>query len=290
MIHELRESYPLKDLLKILDFPKSTYMYWQKRFDRENKDKDLEERILEIRQEHPNYGYRRIHAVLIKEGIKINKKKVQRIVQKLGIQVKNFSRKSRKYSSYKGTVGKIAPNRIKRRFNTNIVHQKITTDTTEFKYYEIDKAGNMQINKLYLNPFLDMYNGEIISFSISKRPTLDSIIKPLKQAVVKTSNCKFKRTFHSDQGWAYQLTQYRKILKDNKILQSMSRKGNCLDNAPMENFFGILKQEIYYGNTFKSFDELKETIEEYIKYYNEKRIKEKLGYLSPVEYRKLNAA
>lgn len=263
-------------------------MYWQKRFDRKNIDKNIEKQILKIRKYNPNYGYRRMHAMLKRNGILINKKKVQRLIQKLNLQVKNFSRKLRKYKSYKGQVGKISPNRIKRRFKTSVVHQKITTDTTEFKYYEKDKLGTMQVKKLYLNPFLDMYNGEIISYSISKSPTLESIIKPLKEAIKKTSDCKYQRIFHSDQGWAYQLKQYTTLLQNNKILQSMSRKGNCLDNSPMENFFGILKQEMYYGNTFKSFDELNRAIEKYIKYYNENRIKEKLGYLSPVEYRKAN--
>lgn len=265
-------------------------MYWQKRFDRKDKDELLTEQIKAIRKDNPNYGYRRIYGKLRKLGFLINKKKVHRLMKKLKFQVINFKHKSRKYNSYKGRVGKVAPNRINRRFNTCIVHQKITTDTTEFKYYEQDEFGKMQIKKLYLNPFFDMFNGEIISYSITKAPTLDAIIQPLEEAIKKTANCKFKRTFHSDQGWAYQLKQYTSKLQDNNILQSMSRKGNCLDNAPMENFFGILKQEIYYGHTFNSFDELKYTIEKYIKYYNEDRIKEKLGYLSPVEYRLLNTA
>ena len=110
-------------------------MYWQKRFDRENPDKDIEEEILSIRNEHKNYGYRRIHKEILKRDFKINKKKIQRIIQKLKIQVTSFSRKSRKYSSYKGNVGEVAPNRIRRRFDTDILHQKITTDTTEFKYW-----------------------------------------------------------------------------------------------------------------------------------------------------------
>ncbi|MSB17873.1 MULTISPECIES: IS3 family transposase [Bacillota] len=290
IIDSLREKYLLKDLLNYLKFPKSTYMYWKKRFDRKNKDEAFENQIKKIRKDNPNYGYRRIHAMLRRIGLVINKKKVQRLVQKLKLQVRNFARKSRKYYSYKGTVGKVAPNRIKRRFNTSVVHQKITTDTSEFKYYETDKSGNMQVKKLYLNPFLDMFNGEIISYSITTLPSLEAIIRPLEEAIEKTSDCKYKRIFHSDQGWAYQLKQYTNRLESDGILQSMSRKGNCLDNSPMENFFGILKQEIYYGRTFKSFNELKKTIEEYIKYYNEDRIKEKLGYLSPVEYRKLNAA
>lgn len=260
-------------------------MYWQKRFDKENPDKEIEEKILEIRREHKDFGYRRIYGELRKSGVIINKKKVQRLVQKLGLQVKSFTRKSRKYSSYKGTVGVVAKNRVNRRFKTNVVHQKITTDTTEFKYYEFNNKGRMTIKKLYLDPFMDMFNSEIISFSISQRPSAVGIMTALTQAIEATNDCKYRRTFHSDQGWAYQMKAYAKTLKDNKIFQSMSRKGNCLDNSVMENFFGILKQEIYYGRTYYSFDELKSTIESYIKYYNYKRTKQKLGYLSPVEYR-----
>lgn len=160
-------------------------MYWQKRLDRENPDKEIEEKILEIRETHKNYGYRRVVGELRNQGYCVNKKKVQRIMQKLVLQVTSFTRKSRKYSSYKGKVGTVAPNRIRRRFNTYIPHQKITTDTTEFKYYEINA---------------------------------------------------------------------------NDV-------------------------------TYYSYDELKLEIERYIKYYNEHRIKEKLGWISPVQYRlKLLAA
>ena len=104
--------------------PKATFMYWQKRLNRENPDKVLEETILAIRENNKDYGYRRVVGELRNQGYKVNKKKVQRIMQKLGLQVTSFTRKSRKYSSYKGKVGTIAPNRIKRRFNTHIPHQK----------------------------------------------------------------------------------------------------------------------------------------------------------------------
>ena len=107
----------------------------------------------------------------------------------------------------------------------------------------------------------------------------------LTQAIEITSDCPYRRTFHSDQGWAYQMKAYTHTLKETRIFQSMSRKGNCLDNSVMENFFGIMKQEMYYGLVYYSYDELKEAIEKYIKYYNEHRIKEKLGWMSPVEYR-----
>ncbi len=223
-------------------------------------------------------------------GLTINKKKVQRLIQKLKLQVKSFSRKSRKYSSYKGTIGKIADNKLRRNFKVDTPYTHITTDTTEFKYFEKNKLGNYEIKKLYLNPYLDMYNSEILSYEISKQPTLNPILKALDKAIKISNKNKEKRIFHSNQGWAYQVKQYTTKLENNGITQSISRKGNCLDNSPMENFFGILKQEIYYGNKFYSYEHLKQTIENFIKYYNEERIKEKLGYLSPIEYRKKNVS
>lgn len=260
-------------------------MYWQKRLERINPDANIEEVIVKLREQHKDYGYRRITGALKKLGYVINKKKVQRLMQKLGLQVTTYSHKSRKYKSYKGKIGKVAPNRLRRRFKTSIPHQKITTDTTELKYYEVDSKGNTMMQKLYLDPFMDMYNGEIVSFSISKRPTSQSIMSALYQAIEITSDCSYRRTFHSDQGWAYQMSIYSKELKRNKIFQSMSRKGNCLDNAMMENFFSILKQEMYYGKRYESYESLVKAIEKFIEYYNHHRIKERLNWMSPVEYR-----
>lgn len=265
--------------------PKATYMYWQKRFHRENPDKEIEEKIQEIRKNNKDYGYRRMLGELKNQGYCINKKKVQRIMQKLGLQVTSYTRKSRKYSSYKGKIGTIAPNRIRRRFHTNILHQKITTDTTEFKYYEVDSKGQMTMHKLYLDPFMDMCNGEILSYGIDKKPSAKNVMDALDKAIKITSDCPYRRTFHSNQGWTYQMKAYSHRLKEERIFQSMSRKGNCLDNSIMENFFGLLKQEIYYGVVYYSFDELKLEIERFIKYYNEQRIKEKLRWMSPVQYR-----
>ncbi|MCJ0568026.1 DDE-type integrase/transposase/recombinase, partial [Enterococcus cecorum] len=128
-----------------------------------------------------------------------------------------------------------------------IPHQKITTDTTEFKYYEVDVKGHMTMHKLYLDPFMDMCNGEILSYGIDKKPSAKNVMNALDKAIEITSDCPYRRTFHSDQGWAYQMKAYSHRLKEERIFQSMSRKGNCLDNSVMENFFGLLKQEIYYG-------------------------------------------
>ena len=261
-------------------------MYWQKRFEREDPDADLLQTMQKIRKDHKDYGYRRMHGELQKQGLKVNRKKVQRLMRKYGMQVGTYTRKSRRFSTYKGTVGKIAPNRVNRRFKTNVPHQKITTDTTEFKCYVPDSNGKPQIKKLYLDPFMDMWNHEILSYGISERPSAQSIMTALNEAIKVTEDCEFRRTFHSDQGWAYQMKAYGKALKENRIFQSMSRKGNCYDNSPMENFFGIMKQEMYYGQIYTSLEELRDAIEKYIRYYNEKRSKASLGYRSPSEYRK----
>ena len=261
-------------------------MYWQKRFDRKDPDAELLQKIQDIREKHKDYGYRRIYGELQKQGLKVNKKRIQRLIQKYGMQVTSYTRKSRRFSTYKGVVGRIAPNKINRRFNTSVPHQKITTDTTEFKYYEPDDKGRIVIKKLYLDPFMDMWNLEILSYGISDRPSAQSILTAQKKAIEVTNDCRYRRTFHSDRGWAYQMNNYRYELKRNRIFQSMSRKGNCYDNSPMENFFGIMKQEMYYGQVYNSFNELKEAIDKYIHYYNEKRIKASLGYRSPTEYRK----
>lgn len=260
-------------------------MYWRKRFNRPKRDAGLEKKILTIRKEHKDYGYRRIWASLRSMNIPVNRKKVQRLVQSLRLQVRSYTRRSRKYSSYKGTVGRVAPNRLNRRFETCIAHQKITTDTTEFKYYAKDSKGSTVVRKAYLDVFLDLFNREVLSCSISRHPSAEGIHKALEKAIRITSDCPYRRTFHSDQGWAYQMKSYVKRLKDEHIFQSMSRKGNCLDNSVMENFFALLKQEIYYGYIYHSFEELKEAIRRYINYYNRRRIKEKLGWMSPVEYR-----
>lgn len=279
MAFELKEEgFKLKDVLLIVDIPEATYHYQIKQLRKDDPDEELKETITDLFHKHDGkYGYRRIHLALGNLGYKINHKKVQRIMRELGLKCIKFTRKSR-YNSYKGTVGKVAKNRLNRRFSTPIPLQKLVTDITEFKCTEDEK--------LYFNPILDLYNGEIISYGISKRPTLDLVITPLNEAVELINNeAKYRTTIHSDQGWHYQHNSWVKTLKNNKIFQSMSRKATCADNAVIENFFGILKQEMYYGEPKLSYTELKQKLEENIYYYNNERIKEKLAGLSPVEYR-----
>jgi transposase InsO family protein len=279
MAFELKEEgFKLIDVLIVVGIPEATYHYHAQQLAKEDPDQELKEVILELFQKHEGkYGYRRIHLKLRAQSYHVNHKKVQRIMGELGLKCVKFTRKSR-YKSYRGTVGKVAKNRLNRRFKTPIRLQKLVTDVTEFKC-----IGD---EKLYLNPILDLYNGEIISFGISNRPTLDFVLEPLNKAVEVIKNeAKYRTTIHSDQGWHYQHQKWIKTLKKNRIFQSMSRKATCADNAAMENFFGILKQEMYYGEKLVSYLELKQKIEKYIDYYNNERIKVKLAGLSPVQYR-----
>ncbi|HAQ0486127.1 TPA: IS3 family transposase, partial [Enterococcus faecium] len=251
--------------------------------DRKNPDQEIEAEMLKIREKHKDYGCLRMTNELRNRGFSINKKKVQRLIKKLGIKVTAYTRKSRRYNSYRGQVGAVAKNRIHRRFYTSICHQKITTDTTEFKYHEADAKGIIRQKKLYLDPFMDMFNSEILSYRISEKPNALAVMEGLEEAVQTTNDCPYRRMFHLDQGWAYQMKAYRNKLKEYKIFQSMSRKGNCLDNSLMENFFGLLKQEIFHGKVYNCFEELKSAIDSYIYYYNNERIKQKLNWQSLVQ-------
>jgi putative transposase len=181
----------------------------------------------------------------------------------------------KKYKSYKGEHGKIAPNILQRNFKATGPNQKWATDITEF---------NVKGKKLYLSPVIDLFNGEIISYELSERPNFEQVVTMLKKSFKKISN-DTNLILHSDQGWQYQMKQYRQLLKDKAITQSMSRKGNCLDNAIIENFFGIIKSELFYLEKFKSINQLKEEIRKYISYYNNNRIKLNLKGMSPVKYR-----
>lgn len=218
------------------------------------------------------YGYRRITMELHNRGYRINHKTVQRLMRLLGLKCMV---RIKKYRSYKGQVGKIAPNLIQRNFKADAPNKKWTTDITEFSLFG---------KKLYLSPILDMYNGEIISYNISEHPVLNQVLDMLNQAFLKIPD-DTNLIFHSDQGWQYQHKQYQKRLQEKGIRQSMSRKGNCLDNSVMENFFGLLKSELLYLREFSSIEEFRVELEKYIDYYNNKRIKNKLKGLSPVQYR-----
>ena len=196
-------------------------------------------------------------------------------MRELELQVR--VRKSKKLTTYRGTLGPIAPNRLERDFTATKPNQKWVTDVTEFKA----KDGN----KVYLSPILDLFNNEIVSYTLSYTPNWAQVEKMLKRAVKRLDKTSGS-ILHSDQGWQYQMAAYRQILAEHGIIQSMSRKGNCLDNAAMESFFGRLKTECFYGREFNTREEIVNAVRDYLDYYNHRRIQLKLKGLSPIQYRR----
>lgn len=181
----------------------------------------------------------------------------------------------KKYRSYKGEVGRIAPNLLKRDFHAEKPNQKWVTDVTEFSLFG---------EKMYLSPILDLYSGDLVSYTISDRPVLSMVTSMLGKPfqILPDST---ELILHSDQGWQYQHKQYQAMLKEKGIRQSMSRKGNCLDNAVIENFFGLLKSELLYLQEFQSLEHFKRELIEYLDYYNNRRIKAKRKGLPPAIHR-----
>ncbi|WEK28789.1 MAG: IS3 family transposase [Candidatus Pseudomonas phytovorans] len=278
IVSRLKPRFPLPDLLRLVGLARSTFYYQVQAQQKPDKYAELKEQIQQVyRKEKGRYGYRRVALVIRKGGVLVNKKVIERLMAALGLQ---SLVRPKKYQSYRGVVGKIAPNLLERNFVAQRPNQKWVSDVTEFKVAE---------QKLYLSPVMDLYNGEIIAYETASRPQY-SLVGNMLDKALKTLGEKPKLVLHTDQGWQYQQGQYRHQLRSRGVKQSMSRKGNCLDNAAMESFFGTLKSEFFYLKRFESIDELKAGLDEYIHYYNHDRIKLRLNGLSPVEYRTQAAA
>lgn len=260
-----------------MQIPISTFYYHLSRLRKPDKCSAVRERIKAIYHLHKGrYGYRRITKSLHNEGMIVNHKKVERIMKECNL----FSLvRIKKYKSYRGEQGKAAKNILKRNFKAKYPNRKWVTDVSEFKLCGC---------KRYLSPIMDLYNGEIIHYTLSERPNLYMVTSMLKEATRSIGNMNNKLIIHSDQGWHYRHDTFKIMLKDRGIRQSMSRKGNCYDNAAMESFFAVLKSEFLYLQTFCSINEFSIELGKYIKYYNNERIKIKLNGMSPVKYRLKN--
>lgn len=273
VILELRQEHNLTMLLEIAQLPRATFYYHAKRMVQKDKYADIKTKITEIFHENQGrYGYRRITGELHNQNFAINHKTVQRLMKELGLVCRV---RMKKYRSYKGEVGKVADNLLERDFHAEKPNQKWTTDVTEFRLFG---------QKLYLSPIMDLCSGDIVTYTLSESPNLLMVTTMLEQAL-KVLPKKHDLILHSDQGWHYQHKQYRKMLAENGITQSMSRKGNCYDNAAMESFFGHLKSELLYLQEFESVDHFKRELIQYIDYYNNRRIKAKLKGLPPALHR-----
>ena len=240
---------------------------------RQDKYEEAKAEIIAIYHENKGrYGYRRITMELHNRRLLINHRTVQRLMKEIGLVCRV---RMKKYRSYKGAVGKIAPNRLKRDFSTTAPNQKWVTDVTEFSLFG---------EKLYLSPVLDLHSSDLVSYVISDRPVLSMVINMLDDAA-RQLPLGAAPILHSDQGWQYQHKLYQRKLAEYGIVQSMSRKGNCLDNAVMENFFGLLKSELLYLQKFDSMEHFKSELIDYLDYYNNRRIKVKLKGLPPAIHR-----
>lgn len=272
IVDELRQDHSLKGLLNAAKLARSTFYYHA---GNEQCDPCQPERkqVHDIYHKHKGcYGYRRITATLRQSGMTINHKKVQRLMGELSLCARI---RQKKYQSYKGAYGKVAPNLLHRRFTAAQPNEKWVTDVTEFRV--LDK-------KLYLSPVMDLYNGEIIAYQMDNRPSYQMVDLMLTKATRRLGMDE-NPVLHSDQGWQYQSGHYQRKLEQYGITQSMSRKGNCYDNAVIESFFGTLKTECCSGKSYTDIDNLMTDIDDYIHYYNHERIKLKLNGLSPVQYR-----
>jgi len=275
-VSELRARFGLKVLLEVSGIRKSTYFYASKHAGlKGRKDRPLADEIERIfRANLRKYGVPRVAQELRNEGWAVNRKRVERIMRERGLSAEP---RKRAYHSYKGDVGKVAPDLLKRDFSTTGPYQKLGTDVTQF----ITEFG-----KLYLSPVIDFHTREVLAYDISASPDYAQVRRMLESLVASHGGRLKGAILTSDQGYQYQLMAYRRFLKEHGMSQSMSRKGNCLDNSPTENFFGRLKVEMYYDReySFKSLADLERQIRRYIEYWNSSRIVGRLG-ASPISVR-----
>ena len=224
MIQKLRREFPLAVLLEIAHLPRATFYYHLRRQNKPDKYEVAKAEIIVIYHENKGrYGYRRITTELNKRNILLNHKTVQKLMKVLGLVCRV---RMKKYRSYKGEVGKVAPNLLNRDFIADRPNQKWVTDVTEF---------NLFGEKLYLSPILDLHSRDLVCYTISDRPVLSMVTTMLDKAFAQIPD-ETNLILHSDQGWQYQHKRYQRMLQKKGVRQSMSRKGNCLDNAVMENF------------------------------------------------------
>ena len=258
--------------------PRASYYKWLKRTppDDEILNEAIAEAILEIHDEYPDKGYRRINDDLFRiYGFQVSDNRVLRICRYLNIK------STIKYKREGCTISDkdpqhIAENILDRNFHADAPNEKWLTDVTEFKYY----AGTEK-RKVYLSAILDLYDRRIVAYVIGDSNNNPLVYETFEQAV--TMNPSAHPIFHSDRGFQYTSNVFHQKLLDHGMTQSMSRVGKCIDNGPMEGFWGILKRERYYKHKFNSREAVVQMIAEYIDYYNNKRYQRRLGVLTPME-------
>ncbi len=280
-IKELSEEkhYPVQRLCSYLNLSRSAYYRWLNHpvsFS-EKYNRKIAEKIKYIHEEHPDMGYRRIRDELDKNhGIAVNDKRILRICRSEKIQ-STIKWKPKSCTRNSPDPAHIAKNYLNRNFHADAPNEKWLTDVTEFKYY-ID----VEVHKIYLSAILDLYDRRIVAYKISEHNDNQLVMNTFDEAVTLEPDA--HPLFHSDRGCQYTSRQFSLKLKKHHMKQSMSRVAHCIDNGPMEGFWGILKREMYYVKHFTSKANLSNAIESYINYYNKERIQRKLQLMTPAEY------
>lgn len=270
----LKADHPLPVLLEVAQLARSTFFYHHAKPQAPDPRADLKAAIVEaFEAAHGRYGHRRIHTVVTRQGFVVAKKTVLVVMRELALICR--VRRRRRYNSYTGQAGQAADNVLGRDFTASAPNQKWVTDVTEFRIAD---------RKVYLSPVLDLFDRSVVAYSYSMSPNLELTNTSLTAAIAALGpgECPL---VHSDQGFQYRHGSWRKLLADAEALQSMSRKGNCYDNAVMENFFGHLKSEMFHHNRFETVEGFTTALDTYIHWYNTERISTKLKGLSPVQYR-----
>lgn len=232
--------------------------------------------VEKIYNESPDKGYRRIRDDLERyHNINVNDKRVLRICRNKNIK-STIKYANNGCTRHAVNPQYIAENILNREFNADAPNKKWLTDVTEFKYYI-----GIQVHKIYLSAILDLYDRRIVSFVISDFNNNALVFDTFDKAV--NTNPDAHPLFHSDRGYQYTNRTFHAKLEKSGMVQSMSRVARCIDNGPMEGFWGILKRERYYGKRFTDKESLIKMIEDYICYYNNKRLQRNLGVLTPME-------
>ena len=277
VIDAMKEKYPLPVLLRKMKLPRSSYYYQIKALATEDKHKHIRREVDRIFMENKaRYGYRRIHAELKKIGIKVSEKVVRRVMKEDGLEVK--IRKTKKYSSYKGEISPAVPNEVQRNFHIEKPDELLLSDISEFA---------IPTGKVYLSPTVDCFDGMLVTWRISEHPNAD-LVNGMLDDVIANMGTKSKPIIHTDRGCHYRWPGWIERMEINGYTRSMSQKGCSPDNAACEGLFGRIKNEFFYNQDWKNvtIEEFSHELDKYLHWYNEKRIKKSLGYLSPVEYRR----
>lgn len=273
-VSALKAEYPVHMLLAAAGLPRTTYYDEVARQQRPDPDAELKRVIGDLYTAVRGiYGYRRIQGELGRRGIIVGEKKVLQQMRALGL--KAVIRRKR-YSSHKGEVGVVAQNVLNRQVKTTAPNQTWVTDITQFR---------VQGQTVYLSAVMDLYDRQIIGYSIGRRPTVVFANTSLNQALATVKHHHEGLLIHSDQGFHYQHRSWQHLVHAAGATQSMSRKGNCYDNAVMESFFGHLKEEMFNHTSYPDVDALSNALHWYIRWYNTDRISTQLGKQSPVQYR-----